>query len=565
MEPESRPQSRLIGGLALLGLVLSLWPGAAPWRALIGHPLGETDNHLWMMWRATRRLLGDARVLNNAPEGLGIPLMDPVNLPPFAALWGLGPVLAWNGLLLWNVALAMFGGWLLGREVAGPRAAPLAMIATGAAPFLAGVADFGITESWPLGWFAVHAALLMIYARTGRWTVAVGAGLSLGAIALSGWYHALFGLILEAMLVPWLLWRSRRLGLVAQGLIGLAMALPSLKLFREAAPLWRARFHPPPPGPLPERPNWESMPHFGTDILNLLLPRWDVVVVSKATYLGTVVVGLALYGLARRPRQAGPMIALAMPFLLLAVGYWPTFGGEALGKPGLAWWLVSAVPALQGISHWHRAVGAAVPFVAVAAAVGADALARRAWVVPTLSLAVLLDGVLWSQTPWPRTVVVPDTPEALLRLPDPEGEVAGVVQIPFDNGRVEFSDEPARRYNRWQPFHGHPVAENYEGRDALLVASRLIAAADGAAGVIPTLPRPYRPPAALREAAVPTAPDEVAAERAALVGYGYRWVVLHRERARTPDRAERALEEALGPALEVGDDRVWDLTAEGSP
>ena len=40
-----------------------------------------------------------------------------------------------------------------------------------------GVVDFGITESWTVGWLALHVALLLRYARTGgaRWAVGAAA------------------------------------------------------------------------------------------------------------------------------------------------------------------------------------------------------------------------------------------------------------------------------------------------------------------------------------------------------------------------------------------------------
>ena len=43
-------------------------------------------------------------------------------------------------------ALALVGGYRLGREVGGPAAAAPTMVALGSAPFLVGVIDLGISE-----------------------------------------------------------------------------------------------------------------------------------------------------------------------------------------------------------------------------------------------------------------------------------------------------------------------------------------------------------------------------------------------------------------------------------
>lgn len=548
-------------GIAGISALVALWPSAWPGEALVGHPLGETDNHLWMLWQALRRVLGDGRVLANAPVGIPIPLMDPVQLPVFLALWPLGPVLAYNGLILWSAALLMAGTALLARELSDAPGVPtVAAVAAVSAPFLAGVVDFGITESWTLGWLALHVALLLRHARTGQWIYALGAGAALGGVALSGWYHALFGLMVEAMVVPWLLWRTRRPGLLAQGLLGFLLGLPALLAFLPVRDLWDKRWHPPSAHPMPWWPDWAVLPRYGTDLLNLFLPRWETVAPSKAVYLGLATLLLAGVGLVRAPRRVGPLLAITAPFLVLALGHWPRVGGHALGFRGPAWWLSAWIPSLQGLSHWHRAVGAAVPFLAVAAAIGAERWVKRPAGLAVVCALLVADGVLFSQTAWPRPAYAPDPPAALMALGEAGVAVSGVVELPFDNGRQEFSNDPARLYNRWQPFHGHPVSENYEGPDALLERSALVAAADGAAGLSYRGPQAYRPPEIRRAAQVSTDPARVHKDREQLLGWGYRWIVLHRSRARTPDRAQDALEGALGPGEVHGDDVVWDLS-----
>lgn len=549
-------ERRRVAVLLVLVLGVSMLPTDTPWRCLIGDPLGETDNHLWMFWREGIRLRGVGGALANVPEGVSIPLMDPVNLPVYLLLSPLGPVIAYNGMAAFNVLLSGLGAYVLARQFVDARHAEIALVAGGSAPFLAGVIDFGITESWPIGWLGIHAALLIRYARTGRRIVAVGAGVSLGLVALSGWYHALLGLIVEAVLVPALLLRHRRLGTVAQGAIGAVMVLPSLIHFLSIREQWRPRWLAPAPGPPGPRPDWAALPIYGTDVLNLILPSSTTVHPSKSVYIGVVVLALCAWALLRRSKSAGGLVLLAAIPLLLSLGYWPTVAGTALGLPGPAWLLVKVVPALQGLSHWHRAAAGAVPFLAAAAAIGAAALPNWRGLPAVLIGLILADGVLLSQTAWPRTAYPLTLPASLAELPGS----GGVIQIPFDNSREMFSETPARIYSRWQVIHGRQIAENYEGVDALLAGSVLVAAAHAACWNRDTLPPYYQPPPEMRSPQAPQTLESIAAAVAELDTWGFEWIVLHRDRCRVPARAIPLLDELLGPGHHFDNgDAAWKI------
>lgn len=557
------------GVLALATLLLTLHSGAAPWRRALGSELGEADNHLWMWWRASRWLVGQRGPWTDLPVGEALPLMDPAHLPPYLLGAVIDPVVGWNLVAAWAVLLAMAGGRLLGRELGGPQAGPLAgtvaMVACGASPFLAGVIDFGITEAWGLGWLGLHAGLLLRFLRTGRTRDALLAGLCLGALALTGAYAALFGLVAEVGLLLWALSRggARRLpGLLGQGLLALLMALPLAWVTAGAAPAWQGRFHAPSPVPPPPRPDWRELPVFGTDLLNLLLPSWERVDPSKAVYLGLPVLLLAAWGLLRRPRQVGPLLLIALPLLLLALGPWPAVAGRPLGLPGPAF-LLARVPALQGLSHWHRAVGLAVPLLAAAAGLGAASLGPRlrAPAAGALCGLLLLDGLLLGQTPWPRRSHPVDAPAVLLAAAAlaPAQGPRGVIQIPFDNGRAMFSAEPARLYDRWQVHHGLPRAESYESRDSLLARSPLVAGWQAATGLPLTLPPEQRPPPAMRDRPPLTEPAAVVQEVRQLRAWGYGFVVLHPGRAPDAAAARAAVEAALGSGIEVEGEVLWTL------
>jgi hypothetical protein len=114
-----------------------------------------------MLWQAAH----PGRVWSNWPAGTGIPVMDPVNMPWFAAL---DPALAWNALWMWNVALALLGGFVLGREVsAREEGGWIGAAVVGTSPFLHGMGVFGLTESWTVGWYALHVGAMYRHARTG--------------------------------------------------------------------------------------------------------------------------------------------------------------------------------------------------------------------------------------------------------------------------------------------------------------------------------------------------------------------------------------------------------------
>jgi len=551
-------------GLALVAALLFTWPLA--WRPLwiYGHPHGETDNHLWMFWRAARQLTGGGAVAN-LPEGLALPLMDPVNLP--LALPGtlLHPGLGYSCLVLGNVLLGMLAGYWLARRFVGREAAWVAMVAVGCSPFLSGVMEFGITESWPLWALAAHVGFLVRYARDeqGRARDAVLAGLCLGAFALSGWYHAFFGLLVQVVLLPWFAVRHRRWrGLLGQGLLAGLMVLPALLRFLAVRHLWAGRWHLPGSVPRAHLDHWRWLRNYGTDLLNLVLPSVEPAPISLSVYLGLGVLALAGLGWWMRKREAAPFVVLALIFVLLALGHWVRVGGEVLtvagyAVPGPVRGLVLAFPPLVGLSHWHRAVGPATVFLAILAAMGAQRLVagRRGWALVLVGL-LLAESLFLGQTRWPRSVYAPELPPIYTALPGP----GPVLELPFDNGRIPFSQTPARQLNRWQVFHGRAVAENYEGRDAILAANRLAAVADHACGVRPTRPPHELPPQSMLDDEPLKQPGALARGVDGLASAGFAWVVLHRDRARTPQRAEALLTEALGPpVVEAGTALAWAI------
>lgn len=523
---------------------------------LIAASTGEADNHHKMLWVALQQALDRPGPWSNLPDGLDLPLMDPVNLPLYAAGAWLDPTLGYNLVGFGNGLLAFFGAWALARALeVPPWGAVTAGVAAASAPFLAGATAFGITEALPVGWIGLFAAASLHAARSGRWGHWTLAGLALAAFVGAGWYHAVFGLIAAAVVSAWALRRApvRRTvaGLLVAGGVALIPILPRFLHFLALKSQWADRWSA--PGVVPPGEGWRHTPLFGTDLLNLVLPAVERVPVSKSVYLGLVALGLALAA----GRSARWLWAACAPLWILALGPWLRVAGHPvlpeIGLPAL--WLTQAFPALEGLSHWHRAAGPATVFLAVAAGLGAARLAAR-WprTAPLWPALLLIDALAFSQTPWPRPAYDPRPPAALMALEGP----GALVQLPFNNGRTEFGIEPPRIYDRWQPFHGRPITENDEGRDAALTKNRLVAVADALCGVPSALPARRRAPADLTRIQALEQPGAVEASIAQLQDWGVGWVVLHRDRARTPDAAAALLQRTLGPPIVAEPDlAIW--------
>jgi len=191
-------------------------------------------------------------------------------------------------------------------------------------------------------------------------------------------------------------------------------------------------------------------------------------------------------------------------------------------------------------------------------------LQARLWRVVLVCWLVVFDGLIGGGTAWPRTVYNSAVPAVLTLLPEESstGE-NGIIQIPFDNGRRQFSNEPARIYQRWQVFHGRPISENYEGKDYLLDTSRLVASIDQLCWVQSTLPPEQRP--SLSSAGIELLRDEqdLSQAKGILVDSGYEWVVLHHDRCRRPAVVLQYLDAVFGAGIRFQNgDAAWRLRPE---
>lgn len=551
-----------------LGTALFLWPARA---GLLGDPTYETHNHLWYF---AHTLLG---LQANFPAGWDLPLMDPPNLPWFALGWLVSPTWAWNTVAVANVLLGCLGGWLLGARLGGTRtAAWVGMALVGWSPFLGGAIEFGVTEAWPLGWYALHLWAMEGLARGGgagrpdttRFDT-LFAGITLGIFALTGWYHAAFGLVVA----PFLALRVRRIRplLVVAG-IALVLVLPRFVQLLPHLDVWADRAA----GlsaPTDIRA-WERQERFGIDLLRFG-PTLSTYTPSTSVYLGLGATLLALFG----GRRAWPWVAMAVPLWLLAIGHWLRIGGHVVKFGGPvelpAGWLVDHVETARFLTHWYRAAGPASVLLAGAAAVGAarverwlfvrfigptvggSALAegaassgsrptRGSWAFrglgPLCAAILLFDTIELSATRWPRLAApLPAAPELALDGP--------VLDLPIDDNRTRPETYGSRRpYWMWQLSHRQPVAENYEAADDLLAASGEARTLQAACGGLPQA----------RPGASTAGRVEPGSESVTLGSLGFRWVVVHD--ALAPPGCASAVEARFGgPATRVQGAAAWRI------
>ena len=502
--------------LAALGSAVFLWPAG---DGLLGNPFAETHNHLWFF---ARTLLG---FRGNAPVGWEVPLMDPPNLAWFALGWQISPAVAWNAVAVANVALACLGGWVLGKTVSGSRSgAFVGMAAVGWSPFLSGVIDFGVTEAYPLGFYALHVAMMERLRRMREegeadsgpggespHALALSAGVTLGVFALSGWYNAAFALVAT----PVLAWRARSRSLIIVGGSALVLVLPRFLDLLPHLDVWAGRAAAL-SDPTPIR-YWQHQERYGIDLLRFL-PSTDTFTPSVSVYLGTILSVLSCLA----GRSGWRWLAMALPLWLLALGHWLRVGGGVVGgeSPLLmpAGWLVNQFEHARFVTHWYRAAGPATVLLAAAAAIGAARLERRvpAGVLgPLLAVVVLVDGLAFSSTPWPRVASpLPVAPELGLDGP--------VLDLPVDDNRTPPERFGSRRpYWMWQVTHQQSVAENYEGADSVLRKSGEARALQAACGGLPVS----------RPGALDSGITDPNSDSVSLFALGFRWVVVHEQLA----------------------------------
>jgi hypothetical protein len=457
----------LLFGVACV--VAGLWPWPIEPTTILGEAAGEMDQHMAMLWNT---LAGDEAWLN-WPEGFTVPVQDKLHLPLAWLLFKIDPAAVPAGLVAFNLSAAFAGGWWLSRELGADRLpAMIGGAALCTAPFLSAMVTFGFTECLQMGLLALHAAALIRLAKTGELRFAALSCALLALYAYSGWYMALFGLFAMPVLLGLCAVQkpSRRtwLLILAQGAVAAVLVCPAVYDFlvndnagalmgeREIPVFAKGRVAPGAPPP-----DWRHGLDFGTDPLNYVLPTWGGVPLPRSVYVGLVAL---LLGLSSLRHKTGRVLWLGVAtFWVLGVGHWVTLAGEPPFGADRPWsapvaWMTGAVDGLRAIQHWYRAGGMALVFLAPAAAL---AVPKMRWGAVALAGLVAADGLLLGDAPWPRLTHPGEPPAGLTDVPG-EGPM---LLLPFAEGA---RDGIGRTRQRWLPYLARPLAENYEGPDALM-------------------------------------------------------------------------------------------------
>ena len=483
--PPSRREVALLAAVLAIATLLMLRPVLhAPAELALGASGSEAPRHLWALW--TTVLHWDrwgpfvAHIEAGFPGHYTRHLMDPVNLVFFAPAYTIGgggptgAVLGFSAVHAGWTVLAGLGGWLLCRRLLSEHpqrewAALLAASACATAPMLMASPWLGRTEllpgaAWGLHLWWLHRALNPGEALRNRilnWDL-LGAGLSLAAIALGGWYLAGWLLLLEPPVALAMVWRhpersprgwavqSARLLLI--GGIALLPLLPALGALLD---------HPPPILGETQRlsahmgintPPWLLLPFTGSKGL----PGVEV-----PAYPGAVLVMLALTGAFLHPRRALPWLGLGLGILVLSLGpflVWSNDPVVASADPTRlpAWYVEALLPPLRFVWGWCRIGILLTPPLAVAAAWGVADLLERLRPLRTQLLVILLALLALDQAQ-PRA---PAGVQGAAFDPRPPGRLmevltamppGAILQLPLDD-----------LYMAWQPSIQRPVAESLE-------------------------------------------------------------------------------------------------------
>ncbi len=542
----------------------------SPLSLAMGQESSEGPVHLWTLWAASEGLLrhGPLVVIDtvNHPAGFARHLMDPIDLLLFSPLYLLGggglsgAVLGWNGLHLGVVLLGGLSAWALSRRVLPSRDAEVGWLCAGVLcvsvvcnSAIVGQPFTGRTEYLAALLYPGHLALLhrwLVDREPGR-RAGVAAGLSLGAVALGGWYLAIFVAIGDVLLAGAWSWPRRswrqlaRLGVVAG--IAAAMLLPA------ALALWWY----PPPG-LEEEAKTAGVHALGMHFRRVAIHA-SALKLDQPMYLGVVPMGLGVIGLLGDRRRAWPWVLAATALGVLGLGRVVITGpGSALVRYSMpAGWLTDLIPALTAIKSWSRiGIVAAVP-VAAAAALGARVVLRqlsdvRQRVVLGLILIAAIAADLWTwprSDAWQRPAFSPAPPaDVLTVLSGGEGAILVLPLVPPVPGHKK-SHQPMRLL--WHLQYGRPVSSTPNKRPAVVDES-WIASSIAAFQMANT-----------RKSGVPTVTAADAACAAADVGVltalGFTTILVDGE-GYGADEVTGWLEEALGPPTRTaGLAATWEL------
>ncbi len=547
--------SILLGG-ALLHPATVLW----------GDRQSEAIAHLWRLQMVMDGLFRHGPFVTASdqvlfPDGLYADFLDPINLVVYGPLYWVGGshAVAWNGLFAIWIAIGVLGAMALARRGGSDVAwtAPLLVATTVLGAFWVGFDCAGRTEYLPALLLPLHLAYLDDAFHSDDRKAAWLAGLTLGAMALGGWYVAVFALLVVAPLaivraIPAPRRRAFR-AIAIIGAVAFVLVLPALVSYLDSAQQTLARR---PPIPASVR---VSVPGLASPFHSLRIP-WPPVylrAVDQPCYPGVVALAFALLGAIVSPaanrRRTFGWLALVGWILVWGVGADVALADEqgnvTRAVPGLPRLLEKLVPLTSAMTGWPR-IGCVVgPIVGLALVSGLEAPMMR-WPrlrfgVPAIVLAVVLDTFGW---PMPfelraRTFdpkAPSDLVEVAAALP-PGALVLLPHDVPVRGEGAQALPAMHQHFVLWRRELQRPITDGYLLRmDAWMDRSVFVAAAVALAMSEVTGRQPNEAMSS------PALPECARADARALAGAGVSGIVLVRGLP-AAEAVETALVSWLGP------------------
>ncbi|MCK6503214.1 hypothetical protein L6R53_07435 [Myxococcota bacterium] len=457
--------ARALAGHLGLALLASMPMALSPATRLLGHPEVDVWNHAWGPWWFWTSLSQGHLPLQTTL--LGAPLGGRLWFPDgLGALVGaplvplLGPVVAWNAVVLFHLVLASVGGRRLARALgAEDRESWLGAALLCCSPYLLSEAHNGISEAMAVGPPVLALAATVTAMQSGRARSWVLAG-AWGGLTLAG--TAYFSIGLLAVAAPLLLG-----GLVRHGarrvlpgaalalLIAAAIGLPALR-----AAWWTLQADPlvfrPPTRTLADLE--PQLRHNAVDPRTFLWPGdFQSVLLDGESFRHSSYLGLLALLLALRSRAWLALVA-ALLGLVLSLGPWLWFDGDWLLWQGqrlaLPYKALFEVLPPSTAGHPQRVGLPAIALVAALAARGLRGLSPR--VAASLAGLALAEVLLLSPSPWPlaRTPVIDPAPALAVRAATQAAGGGLVLDLPAD---VPGRGMVTSRHLFAQTLHGQPL------------------------------------------------------------------------------------------------------------
>ena len=378
------------------------WPVVIfPGSQLIGHPGNDTWNHVWGYWWVAGYLeqgvWPQKADLLSWPSGGSLYFIDTMQAIfswPIQKI--LGPVVAYNYVIISQLALCGYGAWLLAfKQTEDAYASYAALFIFEMAPHILGQAYNGISETVCAGWFPLSLWALFCLMKRPNWKNALLLIFMGSMCILSSWYYGLFTAIAALIVLVWhalcqariqrwraiLTWISVSAGVSLMIVAGPFLSFRS-SLNAEDALVTRD----------PEFVERSLLNHNITDIVAFFNPSTvpspnlfllygeELIIVIYIGWIAIFLAGYSIYAL-RNSLDISPWIWVAVVFFFFSLGPYLNVGGSYLefdGKriplPFLA--LYKAIPIFDRISHPFRFTVGVELAIAVLAAHGLRRLLR---------------------------------------------------------------------------------------------------------------------------------------------------------------------------------------------